>query len=177
MTRRVIALIIIAWLGGLALFALILPGPSSTAQTDGIVVLTGGKGRFKRGLEVLAAGRAKRMLVSGVDPVVRRREFEAVQGVPPHLSQCCIDLGKEATDTVSNAQEAAAWVRQFGFKSVRLITTNWHMRRAEFELRHALAPDVIIEIDAVESEPSLVTLMTEYNKYLVRRVTVAFGAL
>jgi uncharacterized SAM-binding protein YcdF (DUF218 family) len=174
--KRFIAAIIILWLLGLGVFAFALPQPSTLARTDGIVVLTGGKGRFMRGLEVLAAGRAKRMLVSGVDPVVRRREFEAVQGVPPHLSNCCIDLGKEATDTISNAQEAAAWVQRNRYTSVRLITTDWHMRRAAFELQRYLPPNVQLEIDAVESEPGLITLTTEYNKYLARRTAVFLGA-
>jgi uncharacterized SAM-binding protein YcdF (DUF218 family) len=175
MIRRFLALVFFAWLAGLGWFALTLPTPSREAQTDAIVVLTGGKGRFKRGLEVLAAGRAQRMLVSGVDPVVRRKEFEAVQGVPPRLSECCIDLGKEATDTITNAQEAIAWIKARQFRSVRLITTNWHMPRARFELERGLPSGITLVIDAVESEPSMTTLIVEYNKYIWRHVTVLFG--
>jgi uncharacterized SAM-binding protein YcdF (DUF218 family) len=176
MIRRTIGALVAAWLLGLVWFAVTLPGPSNVAYTDAIVVLTGGKGRFQRGLEVLAAGRAKRMLVSGVDPVVRRREFEAVQGVPPHLSQCCIDLGKDATDTITNAEEATVWLKRYQFKSVRLVTTDWHMRRAVFEMSRILDPKTSVVIDAVKGSPGLVTLMVEYNKYLSRRIAVLFGA-
>jgi uncharacterized SAM-binding protein YcdF (DUF218 family) len=174
--RRTLAALFAVWLLGLVWFAVTLPGPSDVASTDAIIVLTGGKGRFQRGLEVLAAGRAKRMLVSGVDPVVRRREFEAVQGVPPHLSQCCIDLGKEATDTITNAEEAKVWIKRYQFKSVRLVTTDWHMRRAAFEMRRGFDPSIFVVIDAVKGNPGLVTLAVEYNKYLSRRVAVLFGA-
>jgi uncharacterized SAM-binding protein YcdF (DUF218 family) len=173
--RRLLAVLIVCWLVGLSWFALALPGPSQAAQTDAIVVLTGGPGRFKRALQVLAAGRAKRLLVSGVDPVVRRSEFEAVQGVPPHLSHCCIDLGKDATDTVTNAQEAVQWIEKYKFRSVRLITTNWHMRRAQFELERSLPQGVQLVIDAVESEPSMTTLVVEYNKYISRRFAALLG--
>jgi uncharacterized SAM-binding protein YcdF (DUF218 family) len=176
MIRRTLAALFAVWLLGFAWFAVTLPGPSDVASTDAIIVLTGGKGRFQRGLEVLAAGRAKRMLVSGVDPVVRRREFEAVQGVPPHLSQCCIDLGKEATDTITNAEEAQVWIKRYQFKSVRLVTTDWHMRRAAFEMRRGLDASIYVVIDAVKGNPGLITLGVEYNKYLSRRVAVLFGA-
>jgi uncharacterized SAM-binding protein YcdF (DUF218 family) len=174
-TRRIVSLIAVVWLLGLAWFAIFLPGPSAVARTDAIVVLTGGPGRFKRGLAVLAAGRAQRLLVSGVDRSVKRVEFDVAQRVPPQLSACCIDLGKDAVDTVSNAQEAAAWMHRHKFKSVRLITTDWHMRRARFELGRAMGRDTVIVSDAVPSQPNLLTLFVEYNKLLARLVSVAFG--
>jgi uncharacterized SAM-binding protein YcdF (DUF218 family) len=173
--RRIVSLIVIVWLLGLAWFAIFLPGPSDVARTDAIVVLTGAPGRFKRGLAVLAAGRAQRLLVSGVDRSVKRIEFDAAQHVPPQLSACCIDLGKDAVDTISNAREAAEWAQRRKFKSVRLITTDWHMRRAQFEFHRALGNDVMIASDAVPSQPNLVTLFIEYNKLLARFVSVAFG--
>jgi uncharacterized SAM-binding protein YcdF (DUF218 family) len=168
-------LIAVVWLLGLAWFAIFLPGPSNVARTDAIVVLTGGPGRFKRGLAVLAAGRAQRLLVSGVDRSVKRVEFDVAQRVPPQLSACCIDLGKDAVDTVSNAQEAAGWMHRHKFRSVRLITTDWHMRRARFELGRAMGNDAVIVSDAVPSQPDLLTLFVEYNKLLARLVSVAFG--
>ncbi len=166
---RAIAALLLIWLAGFVAFAVNLPEPSSAPRTDGIVVLTGGPGRVSRGLRVLAAGRAKRMLVSGVDPVVRRQEFEAVQAVPEHLSSCCIDLGKEARDTISNATEAAGWAKAQKYKSVRLVTSNWHMRRAAFEFSRVFDDKTEIVIDAVPSSPGLVTMSVEYNKYLARR--------
>jgi hypothetical protein len=98
--RRLLALAFVAWFLGLVLFAIFLPGPSDIAKTDAVVVLTGGVGRFERGLETLQEGKAKRMLVSGVDPSVRRAEFEVLRKVPAKISRCCIDLDKASVDTI-----------------------------------------------------------------------------
>ena len=71
MIRRILALALIVWLLGLALFIVLLPGPAVPAHSDGIIVLTGAKGRIERGIDLLEAQMAQRMLVSGVDPAVR----------------------------------------------------------------------------------------------------------
>jgi uncharacterized SAM-binding protein YcdF (DUF218 family) len=174
--RRFSALIVILYALGLAGFILTLPRAATLTPADGIVVLTGGRGRLQQGLKHLQAGRAKRLLVSGVDRTVRRNEFEVAYHVPPKLSACCIDLGKDAVDTISNARETAAWVRQYKFHSVILVTSDWHMRRSRFELERALGGDAVVIGDAVKSDVRLFTLFKEYNKYLARRISVLFGA-
>ncbi len=175
MIRRIVSLIVLLWLLGLAWFMVMLPAPSDVARTDAVIVLTGAPGRFQRGLQVLEAGRARRMLVSGVDRSVRRSEFEIAQNVPKELSRCCIDLGKDAVDTVTNAREAAVWVQRHHFKSVRLVTTDWHMRRARFEFERAFGDKVVVIGDAVKSNPGLTILVKEYNKLIARRVAALFG--
>ena len=77
-----------------------------------------------------------------------------------------IALGFEAEDTRSNATEVAAWVARRNYRSIRLITTDWHMRRAQYELGRALGAKVTILPDAVRSHPSFATLFREYHKYL-----------
>lgn len=175
MIRRVFALLLTVWLFGLVWFAVTLPGRSASGKTDGIVVLTGAPGRFARGVEILQAGRAKRMLVSGVDRSVSRGQFIIAQNAPPNLVKCCIDLGRESIDTVSNAEETARWVRKNNYKSIRLITTDWHVRRATFELRRVLGSDVDIVAEGVRSQPGFGTLFKEYHKYLARRFSVLLG--
>ena len=91
------------------------------------------------------------------------------------LFACCIDLGFQAVDTRSNALEIARWAARRGDKSVRLVTSDWHMRRARLELERAMPPDVRILSDAVQTQPSLRTLFTEYNKYLMRRLAALAG--
>jgi uncharacterized SAM-binding protein YcdF (DUF218 family) len=61
-------------------------------------------------------------------------------------------------------------VTKHGFHSVRLITSDWHMRRAEYEFQRVLGSRYRIVPDAVRSEPSFITLFGEYNKYVLRRV-------
>ncbi|MEV4933118.1 MULTISPECIES: YdcF family protein [unclassified Sphingobium] len=175
MIVRFIAVTLLGWMLGFAWFAIFLPQPLDGRQTDAIVVLTGGAGRINRGLSLLQDGAAKRMLISGVDRSVRPVELAAQYKVPERLFSCCITLGREAIDTRSNAIETAHWLERRDFKTVRLITTDWHMRRSALELRQALPERVTLVYDAVPSRPSLTMLAREYNKYLLRRAAALIG--
>jgi uncharacterized SAM-binding protein YcdF (DUF218 family) len=168
MIKRIIALILLAWILGFIWFALLLPRPAAPSRTDAIVVLTGGPGRIDRGLNMLQRKMAGRMLISGVDRDVKPGELAAEYQVAEGVFACCIALGFEAVDTRSNAQEVARWVARRKYQSIRLITTDWHMRRARAELRRSLKPDVVIISDAVRSHPSFATLWIEYHKFVLR---------
>lgn len=176
MIWRICALIIGAWLAGFVLFWATLGKPLDPAmQTDGIVVLTGAPGRIDRGLDLMREKSAKRMLVSGVDRNVKPHEL-AIQYKEQKLFRCCIDLGWQAVDTVSNAQETAEWVRDHQYKTIRLVTSDWHMPRARLELSHLLGPGIELVGDPVPSNVRFVTLFREYHKYLVRSVALMLGA-
>lgn len=177
MIWRILALIVIAWVVGFAAFMLSLGKPlEASRKTDAVVVLTGGGGRMDRGLQLVRTGAARRMLVSGVDPDVRPIELAVRYRMSPRLFACCIDLGHEAVDTRSNAEETAQWVRAHGFRTVRLVTSDWHMPRAKLELRNALDNDVELLGDSVPTHPQLKMLFREYHKYLVRRIALLVGA-
>ena len=175
MIARLVAIPVLLWAIGFVLFVAMLPGPAEEQTTDAIVVLTGGPGRIQRGISLLQAGKAKRMLVSGVDRRVKPHELAAEYDVPRHLFDRRIDLGHESVDTRTNASEAADWLSKRGYRSVRLVTTDWHMARARFDLRQAVGPDVAVIADAVPSEPQLVPLLKEYNKYVLRRGLALIG--
>ncbi len=175
MIRRLTSALLLAWLIGFVLFVALLPRSVEGGRTDGIIVLTGGPGRIERGLSLLQEGKARRMFVSGVDLLVRPREFIVQYKVPPRLFACCVELGQEAVDTRSNGSESADWVKRNGVKSIRLVTTDWHMRRARLELDQALPPGIAIQTDAVRSEPDLKVLLKEYHKYLLRRAAILAG--
>lgn len=166
--RRLAALAVLAWLLGFLWFALFLPRPAGNVRTEGVIVLTGGGGRIPHAISVLRAGTARRLLVAGVDTEVRPREFAAQYGVSDALLACCVTLGYESVDTRSNALEAARWIAAQRLASVRLVTTDWHMRRAAFDLHAAAPPGLAIVQDAVPSHPSMRTLFLEYNKLLAR---------
>lgn len=174
--RRLLSLLLIGWVLGFIWFAIFLPQPViEPVRTDGVVALTGGGGRIPHALEVIARGRARRLLVSGVDREVRPREFAAEYKVPERLMACCITLGYDAVDTRSNAIETVRWIRQNRLGSIRLVTTDWHMRRAALDLA-AEAPDSLIIVeDAVPSKPSLRILFIEYNKLVARTMAWAIG--
>ena len=163
-------LLLLAWALGFAWFALALPGPAGEERTDAVVVLTGGTGRVMRGVEVLRDGYAERLFVSGVDKEVKPHEFAVEYKVRSALMACCVTLGFEAVDTRGNGAETAAWVQAQRIGSIRLVTNDWHMRRAVLELRRRLPERVGIVEDAVATQPSWRTLFTEYHKLLARLI-------
>ena len=174
MIARAGALLLLIYALGFVLFAFTLgkPAPATAAPTDAAVVLTGGAGRFEHAMDVLRAGKAKRLLVSGVDPSVTKGDLERRIPGMRKLLTCCVDLGSESVDTRSNAEETQRWLAKHNYKSVRLITSDWHMRRARYEFEKALGHKYRLVTDAIETEPSFLTLFGEYNKYLLRRVAV-----
>lgn len=163
---RIAAAVLTLWAIGFLWFALFLPQPAALAQSDAVVVPTGGKGRIERGLESLRANKSEHLLVTGVDPEVKPREFAAEYDVAPQLMQCCVTLDFAAVDTRSNASETAAWVAEGGYRRLRLVTTDWHMRRAALELGRALPEGVEVIEDAVPSQPSFKILFLEYHKLI-----------
>ncbi len=175
MIARLIGLAALGWCLGFAAFMLLLPQPLGGNTTDAIVVPTGGAGRIDRGIALLQAHQARRMLVTGVAPGVRPADLVREYRAPAALFACCIDLGADAVDTRSNAEETAAWVKTHGYRTVRLVTSDWHVPRARMELAAAMGPGVIVLGDGVPSTPRLGTLVNEYNKLLLRRIALWLG--
>lgn len=175
MITRVLGSLAILWASGFVLFVISLPGPLGDVKTDGVVVLTGAPGRIDHGIALMRAHDAKRMLISGVAPQVQPDELAAEYKSPAALFDCCIDLGHEAVDTRSNAGETAAWVRQHGYKSIRIVTSDWHLPRARMELANTLGDSVTLLGDGVPNSPRLGLLVQEYNKLLIRRVALWIG--
>ena len=175
MIVRLFGLAALAWCLGFAAFMLMLPGPLAPNTTDAIVVPTGGAGRIDRGIALIQAHQARRMLVTGVAPGVRPIDLAREYKAPVALFSCCIDLGADAVDTRSNAEETAAWVKTHGYRTVRLVTSDWHVPRARMELAAAMGPQVLVLGDGVRSTPRLATLVNEYNKLILRRVALWLG--
>lgn len=174
MILRFGSLLLILYALGFALFGVTLgkPAKAGAERTDGIVVITGGSGRIEHGVDMLAEGKGKRMLIAGADPSVTKADLVRRLGGNRRLFQCCVDLGSESVDTRSNAEETRRWLERKSFTSVRLITSDWHMRRARYEFRRVLGGDFRVVPDAVRTEPGFMTLFAEYNKYLLRRIAV-----
>ena len=167
----ILALGALAWGAGFAWFTGVRPGATpATERTDAIVVLTGDEGRVARGVRLLRAGAAPRLLISGVPADVRPSQIARSVDAPVRLFRCCVDLGHTAIDTRSNAEETAGWVSNNGARSIRLVTSDYHMRRAALELGAELAPDVVIVRDAVPSHAGRKVWAREYSKWLVRTV-------
>jgi uncharacterized SAM-binding protein YcdF (DUF218 family) len=168
------------WTAGLLAFAdrvARLTPATEPEPADGIVALTGASDlRLQAATDLLESGKGKRLLVSGVNRRATRSDLWGVTGAAKPLFDCCIDLGFTAADTLGNARESAQWARAMGFKSLILVTADYHMPRAIIELRSALPQARIIAypvatrtLDArhwVGSSLGARRMITEYDKYL-----------
>ena len=148
---------------------------------DGVVALTGANSneRISVAVDLLAEGRGRRVLVSGVNPVVSREELRTASRSVRRLYDCCVDLGFNAADTVGNARETADWSKAMRYNSLIIVTSDYHMPRAMLELRAVLPPSMMhLQSVAVPTQafqtrrwwrsPSAARLMVvEYSKYLV----------
>ena len=143
-------------------------------QADGIVVLTGGASRIEDAIELLAKGNGQRLLISGVNPSTSEREITRLKPEHGKIIACCVDLDRTAINTITNATETRRWAKDRGFKSLIVVTSNYHMPRAMAELSHQI-PDVSLIAFPVVSDqlkagwsngPTLRLLFIEYVKYM-----------
>lgn len=171
-------LLLLLWLAGLIVFAddaSHAGGIDPSIRVNGIVVLTGGSERIPAGLDLLQAGFAPRLLISGVN---KDNDAEKLLGDHPAKAKlsCCITLGTDAEDTRGNARETAAWVKKNAVTDLIVVTSGYHMRRALVEMRLKLPgvtfiPYAVRPANAHLEEwwayPATASLlMEEYNKLL-----------
>src|SRR6266567_947297 len=107
-------------------------------KADGIVVLTGGSSRVSDAMELLAAGYGRRLLISGVHPTSTASDISRTLPENQSFMRCCVDLDRTAVSTRGNAAEARRWAAGRGFKSLIVVTSNYHMPRALVEFSHAM---------------------------------------
>ena len=165
--------------GGFVWFVSSIASEEVTLDTraDGIVALTGAAARIPDAIELLAANRGKRLLITGVHRATSSKEIARLTPLYTKYFTCCIDLDRTALNTLGNALETRRWAREHNFNSLIVVTSNWHMPRAMAELEHQL-PDVTLTpypviSEKVKSEPwwsSVDTarfLFAEYLKYIL----------
>ena len=180
-TLAVILIVVMIWTVGLFAFASRVARstpPEPPQPADGVVALTGPSAlRIAAAMKLLEDGKARRLLVSGVNRMASRADIRSVARAPGRLYDCCVDLGFSAVDTIGNAREAAAWARHNNFRSLIVVTADYHMPRAILELKGALPegrfqayPVATDELDARQwwkSGWGARRMVVEYCKYLV----------
>jgi uncharacterized SAM-binding protein YcdF (DUF218 family) len=185
---RAVALSALAVVGlftaGFVWFLWNVPGDEIAIEgkADGIAVLTGGASRIADAVELLAAGRGQRLLITGVHPTTSEREIARLTPQYAKIFRCCVDLGRSAVNTVGNAMETRRWASDRGFKSLIVVTSNYHIPRAMAELSHQLPGVRLIPYPVVTNRGGTIwsngiiarLLFSEYVKYMVAVVRMQF---
>lgn len=147
----VILMPIFLWVAGYGFFvaSILYERPNDeTTKTEAIIVLTGGDFRVETGLDLFTKKLAPNLFISGVhnsvtlDDIVKGRRT---------LPACCMELGHKALTTTENAAEAKQWIEKKAVKSIRLVTSPYHMPRALLEFRSVM-PKLEITPYRVERE-------------------------
>jgi uncharacterized SAM-binding protein YcdF (DUF218 family) len=154
---------------------------------DGIAVLTGGVARIDEAMKLLAQQKAKRLLITGVNRTTSTEALKQLASEGDQLFSCCVDIDKEARNTIDNATETSQWVALHHYNSIIVVTSNYHMPRAIVELSHAMPKVSLIPFAVVgdkwREEPwwtssgTLRLLLYEYVKYVAAVVRVRLEAL
>jgi uncharacterized SAM-binding protein YcdF (DUF218 family) len=150
-------------------------------KADGIVVLTGGASRTNDGMELLAAGKGKRLLISGAHRTTNQAELMRLLPEHEKIITCCVDVDRAALNTVGNATGTRQWIKERGFRSLIVVTSNYHMPRAMAELSNQLPGVELIPFPVIAAKSAGWTqaasarlLVSEYVKYIVAVLRIEF---
>lgn len=158
-------------------------------QGDGIVALTGGAERIEDAIGLLSRGFGARLLITGVNERTSRESIARLTPGQRRLVECCVDLDYRARNTVGNALEISRWARERGFRSLVVVTSNYHLPRTLVELDEALPgvrkiPYAVVahlrQPDSWAAQASRARLLlSEYAKFVAvwvrTRLSVAAG--
>lgn len=145
-------------------------------RADGIVVLTGAASRIPDAIELLNSARGQRVLITGVNRTTTAKEIATLTSQNERVFRCCVDLDRSALNTLGNAIEARRWARERNFRSLIIVTSNWHMPRAMAEIEHQMPDATLIAYpvvsEKIKGEPwwsssgTARLLLSEYLKYV-----------
>lgn len=152
--------------------------------TDAIVVLAGGRGRVEEGVRLFREGKGNYLFLIGVDPTVRKQDlFRDRQGET--LAER-VFLEKASRNTLENALYGREIIARRDVRSILLITSRYHMKRATLIFRNTLPRDIAIyphPVDTVNLKEawwrdrgSFRLLFSEFYKYCLFRFFFLFAS-
>ena len=145
-------------------------------SADGISVLTGGPSRIDEAMKLLASGKAKRLLITGVNRTTSTEALKDLASQGDQFFACCVDIDKEARNTIDNATETSQWAALHHYNSIIIVTSNYHMPRALAEHARVMPNVTLVPYAVVDKQLHLERwwnypgttrlLLSEYVKYL-----------
>jgi len=152
-------------------------------STDAIVVLAGGRGRVEEGIRLYRSHSARLLFLVGVDPSVRKGDlFKEKKGERGGEE---VFLEKASRNTLENALYTRDLIAQRKVRSIRLITSRYHMMRAVLIFRSILPKDIAVYPYPVDSKNlkekwwshggSSRLLLGEFYKYCLFRAFFLFA--
>ena len=150
-------------------------------KTDAIVVLTGASGRITEGIKQLIAGKSDKLFISGVykknsnGNVIKKTILQLSKKTNPIPSNILskIEEGK-AKSTIENALETKVYTEGNNIKSIRLITSYYHIPRVKILFSKYL-PNTKITYHPIYTKKeknifkhnNFLIVFLEYNKFLI----------
>ena len=165
------------WLGGFIIFQQYIRKHQTdeTTKTDAIVILTGGKNRISNGVNLYNKGLSDMLFISGVGKHTNLKSLQAENHIVFVKNTENVYVGREATNTIENAIEVSDFIRRHRLKTIRLVTSYYHMPRSVSEIK-SKHPDLTIIEHPVYSKnvakrwwkrpKSFYLIASEYHKFI-----------
>lgn len=177
----IIFALFIFWLIGLLFFIAEIDKleTADTQKADAIVVLTGGRNRINSAFKIYKNnGERQKVFISGVNSKVNIEKLLRFHKLDIKNTEN-IYIGYAAKNTTGNARETVEWVKKHDIESILLVTSNYHMFRAKYEIK--LIDDKIKIISyPVHSKyvkqpywqniGSFCLISLEYTKYIITKI-------
>lgn len=140
---------------------------------DCAVVLTGSPGRVREGFDLIAQGRVRKLVISGVYPQAEIIDIFPQLPYYGPINEGDIVLEKRSLTTYGNAQQTQPLVEALQCKDIILVTSRLHMYRSlkifrsVFPIEYEIKPRAVI---AGSIDPDFFELGLEVTKSLFYRL-------
>lgn len=149
----------------------------AAGNADGVVVLTGDANRISQGVALLHSNQGRRLLISGVDQKTSRKALARSIGEPGLVFGCCVDIDRDALDTKGNALSTEQWVKRNGFKSLLVVTSDYHMPRALHLMKQRMPEIELLPVSIRSGRVDNASLLTRALSPVVVREYLKFVAM
>lgn len=120
-------------------------------RADCAVVVTGGPGRVREGFDLLAHGQVHKLIISGVHPQATLREIFPQWPYYGSLRVEDVVLERRSLTTYGNAVQSLPLIEAMRCRSLVLVTSHVHMRRAFKTFRQMFPQEIMILTRSVSS--------------------------